>query len=64
MVGFIGPWEFLLLALIILFFFGAKRFTAAGRALGRGMKEFKRSVSDEDGGEREELPPSNGQKTV
>ncbi len=64
MVAFIGPWEFLLLVLIIAFLFGARRFTSAGRALGRGAKEFKRSVSDEDGGEPKDLPPSNGQKTV
>ena len=61
MVGFIGPWEFGLLVLLILFFFGTRRFSAAGKSLARGAKEFKRSVTEKD---QKELEPPEEQKTA
>jgi TatA/E family protein of Tat protein translocase len=54
-VAFIGLWEFLILIAVIALVFGTARFTAAGRALGRGAKEFKRGIR---GGQKPpELPP-------
>lgn len=56
-----GIWELLVLLLIVLFFFGAKRLPEIGRSLGEGIREFKDSVQeiedepDEDR-DREELP--------
>ena len=41
----IGPWEIILLLLLALLLFGAKRLPEIGRSLGRGMREFKDSVS-------------------
>jgi sec-independent protein translocase protein TatA len=41
----IGPWEIILLLLLALLLFGAKRVPEIGRSLGRGMREFKDSVS-------------------
>ena len=46
MPGFIGFPELLLLGLVVLLVFGPKRLPEMGRSLGRGMKEFKNSVSD------------------
>jgi sec-independent protein translocase protein TatA len=53
----IGTGEILLLLLLALLLFGAKRLPEIGRSLGRGMREFKDSVTgkDEDD-ERAELP--------
>jgi sec-independent protein translocase protein TatA len=45
MPGWIGPWEILILLLIILLVFGPKRLPELGRSLGKGMREFKDSVS-------------------
>jgi sec-independent protein translocase protein TatA len=44
-MGNIGPWEIILLLLLALLLFGAKRLPEIGRSLGSGMKEFKDSVS-------------------
>jgi sec-independent protein translocase protein TatA len=44
----IGPWEIMLLLLLALLLFGAKRLPEIGRSLGRGMREFKDSVSGKD----------------
>ncbi len=47
MPGFIGFPELLLLALVVLVVFGPKRLPEMGRSLGRGMREFKSSVTGE-----------------
>ena len=58
----IGPAELLVLLLVALLVFGPKRLPELGRSLGRGMREFKDSVSgkidDEDESEDFELPPA------
>jgi sec-independent protein translocase protein TatA len=58
----IGVWEILILLLVALLVFGPKRLPEMGRSLGRGMREFKDSISgrgdDRDDDERPELPPS------
>jgi sec-independent protein translocase protein TatA len=38
-------WELLLILLVLLLVFGAKRLPEMGRSLGKGMREFKDSVS-------------------
>ncbi len=45
MPGFIGMPELLLLALVALVLFGPKRLPEMGRGLGKGLREFKDSVS-------------------
>jgi TatA/E family protein of Tat protein translocase len=45
MPGFIGFPELLLLGLVVLLVFGPKRLPEMGRSLGRGMREFKSSVT-------------------
>jgi sec-independent protein translocase protein TatA len=55
----IGLPEILILLLVALLIFGPKRLPEMGRSLGRGMREFKDSVSgkdvDEDEDRRREL---------
>jgi sec-independent protein translocase protein TatA len=46
MVGLTSPTHIVLLLLIALLLFGAKRLPEIGRSLGHGMREFKDSVSD------------------
>lgn len=45
-----GPFELLIIFFVILLLFGGKRLPEFGKALGQGIKEFKkaiRSVSDD-----------------
>ena len=44
-MGDIGPLEIVLLLVLALLLFGAKRLPEIGRSLGTGMREFKDSVS-------------------
>ena len=45
MPGFIGMPEILLLGLVVLLIFGPKRLPEMGRSMGRGLREFKDSIS-------------------
>ena len=53
----IGTGEIILLLLLALLLFGAKRLPEIGRSLGTGMKEFKDSVTGKTP-ETPELPPA------
>jgi sec-independent protein translocase protein TatA len=55
MPGWIGFPELLILLLVILLVFGPKRLPEMGRSLGKGMREFKDSVTGKDE-ERAQLP--------
>src|SRR5262245_23160763 len=59
----VGPWEIILILLLALLLFGAKRLPEIGRSVGQGMREFKDSVSGGSKGEPQELePPSRVEK--
>ena len=48
-------WELLLVLLVVLLVFGPKRLPEMGRSLGKGMREFKDSISGND--TPAEIPP-------
>jgi sec-independent protein translocase protein TatA len=56
----IGPGEIILLLLLALLLFGAKRLPEIGRSLGKGMREFKDSVSGRDDEPHRQLEPPIG----
>jgi sec-independent protein translocase protein TatA len=51
----IGPVEIIIVVVILLLVFGTKRLPEAGRNLGKGMREFKESVTGKDE-EKKEIP--------
>ncbi|MGH3007869.1 MAG: twin-arginine translocase TatA/TatE family subunit [Gaiellaceae bacterium] len=58
MVGLTSPTHLVLLLLIALLLFGAKRVPEIGRSLGHGMREFKDSVSSLGNEDPEPKPES------
>ena len=56
MTGWTSPTHIILLLLIALLLFGAKRLPEIGRSLGTGMREFKDSVT---GNTPPEHPPDS-----
>lgn len=44
----VGPFEIIIVLVIVLLIFGPKRLPDLGRSLGRGMREFKDSVTGKD----------------
>jgi sec-independent protein translocase protein TatA len=63
-MGNIGPWEIVLLLLLALLLFGAKRLPEIGRSLGSGMREFKDSVQGVKHDLDPELPPASSNETA
>jgi sec-independent protein translocase protein TatA len=58
MPGWVSPWELFILLAFILLLFGPKRLPEMGRSLGKGMREFKDSITGKDEKEDQaELPP-------
>jgi sec-independent protein translocase protein TatA len=52
----IGIWEILILLLVALLIFGPKRLPEMGRSLGRGLREFKDSVTGKSVDDVDEIP--------
>jgi sec-independent protein translocase protein TatA len=48
MLGNIGPLEIGIVLVVVLIVFGPKRLPELGHGLGRGMREFKESVTGEN----------------
>ncbi len=55
----LSPWELLIVFLAILLLFGAKRLPEIGSSLGKGLRQFKDSVTDVEGEIRGEITGSN-----
>ena len=42
----LGPWEIIIIFIVILLIFGGKKLPELAKGLGEGIKEFKRATSD------------------
>lgn len=60
-LGPLGPTELILIILIIVIIFGAKKLPELGKSMGEGIKNFKKSITsrdkDEDNPTDEPHPP-------
>jgi sec-independent protein translocase protein TatA len=62
MLSQIGPMEIVLVLVVALLVLGPKRLPEAGRSLGRGIREFKDSITGADKDERDgELAAASSQ---
>jgi sec-independent protein translocase protein TatA len=67
-VGNLGFTEIMLIMVVVLLLFGAKRLPEVGSSIGKGIREFKRSISDTQDAimgpdERSNLPPRQPDST-
>ena len=44
----IGPWQILLIVVVVLFLFGGKRISEFMGGFGKGIKEFKKELKEDD----------------
>ena len=44
----LGVWEILLIFMVVMFFFGAKRIPVIGRGIGEGIRNFKGALAKSD----------------
>jgi len=61
----VGPWEVFIVLIIALLVFGPKKLPEMGRSMGKGIREFKSSISGDDHDDddvpvrrAQELPPA------
>ncbi|RPG53293.1 MAG: twin-arginine translocase TatA/TatE family subunit [Flavobacteriales bacterium TMED84] len=47
-LGMIGPWQVVLIVLVVLILFGGKKIPELMKGLGKGMKEFKDATKEID----------------
>jgi sec-independent protein translocase protein TatA len=52
----IGPLEIIIVLVIVLVIFGPKRLPELGRSMGRGMREFKDSITGNDKDDDDDRP--------
>ena len=54
-----GPMELIIILVIVMIIFGVGRLTEIGGALGKSIKEFRRSSTDGDGSNDSQDTPNN-----
>ena len=47
LLGMIGPWQIVLIVVVILLLFGGRKIPELMRGLGRGVKEFKEGIGED-----------------
>jgi len=47
--GVVGPWQIVIIVAVALLMFGGKKIPELMGGIGKGMKEFKKAVKEEDG---------------
>ncbi len=57
----LGPWELIIILLIVIAVFGAGKLASLGGALGKGVKDFRAAVKDASKPEEEEAEEEDKQ---
>jgi len=47
-LGFVGPWQWIIIGLAILLLFGGRKLPELMKGLGTGIKEFKDATKSDD----------------
>ncbi|MCF6296716.1 MAG: twin-arginine translocase TatA/TatE family subunit [Flavobacteriaceae bacterium] len=53
-LGFVGPWQWIIIGLAILLLFGGKKLPELMKGLGTGIKEFKNATNSDEDEKKEE----------
>src|SRR5689334_3155270 len=54
----LGPWELIVILLIVVVIFGAGRLSEVGGAVGKSIREFRKATGDETQGQAQTRPPA------
>lgn len=58
LLGMPGPFELLVIFLVVLLLFGANKLPEVGRALGQGIQEFRKALRGEGGDQQDKKDKS------
>lgn len=62
MGGFGSIWHWVIVLLVIVLLFGAKRIPELAKGLGSGIKNFKKAIKEDDDDEMEEIESKKQEK--
>lgn len=54
LLGMVGPWQIVILALVVILLFGGKKIPELMKGVGRGIKEFKEGINPDQDEEKKE----------
>jgi sec-independent protein translocase protein TatA len=62
--GIVGPWQIILIVAVALLMFGGKKIPELMGGIGKGMKDFKKAIKDDDETPKDgtKETPAGGQK--
>lgn len=58
----VGPWELVVVLVIVLIIFGPGKLPAVGKAIGKTLGEFRKARNEEDATPEEKLENKNRQE--
>jgi sec-independent protein translocase protein TatA len=59
-MGMPGGWELVLVLVVIVLFFGGKKIPELAKGIGRGIKDFKKAINEDDEKETKEIENRGG----
>lgn len=48
LLGFVGPWQWVIIVLVVLLLFGGRKIPELMKGLGQGLNEFKKATKTDD----------------
>jgi len=48
LLGIVGPWQIVLIVVIVVLLFGGKKIPELMKGIGQGMKDFKKAIKEEE----------------
>ncbi len=60
----VGPWQIVIIAVVILVLFGASRLGEMGKGLGEGIRNCKKGITDDDSPKELDEAPVKAEATV
>jgi sec-independent protein translocase protein TatA len=54
LLGFVGPWQIVIILVVIVLLFGGRKIPELMKGIGQGMKEFKKATKGDEPENEEE----------
>ena len=48
LLGFVGPWQVVIILIVVVLLFGGRKIPELMKGIGQGMKEFKKATKEEE----------------
>ena len=59
LLGFVGPWQVVIILLVVVLLFGGRKIPELMKGIGQGMKEFKKATKEDEDEDKEKSKEEN-----